>query len=396
MNKNIKLNLDVSVLDEKKEMAKVNEKGTEMIPQQNDNMIIPGSAKKARRKKGLVIGLVIAGMLFTGLVGYGLGRMDNKERPVVQKDKEVSKDVDIIDVTEDDAWEDGIYVFETMDRAQGPNQAVSQSLNEFPTDSVTKEIIDRGYYYELDNVVEDGIFKLELVGATGDTRKPMLLLNIYVDDEKIIANNDKIQVFAYCLGEQAYKTQLAHYGQWDAYGKQSAENPHLYQVTLPSGIWLNDGKPVVFDMTKIRLGSQQTAWQDYVVSLKTIVDIPYGVAFFPVYQIYNSGLEFKTDTRTYRLVWTNLGYYESTLEIHFNPEESNSSSSDSEMRLWYDFINEFILEVNGVEYKVNPSDKGILTYADGEYYSHPGFPGITDDEIESVIVKYGDTAYKIK
>lgn len=396
MNKNIKLNLDVSVLDEKKEMAKVNEKGTEMIPQQNDNMIIPGSAKKARRKKGLVIGLVIAGMLFTGLVGYGLGRMGNKERPVVQKDKEVSKDVDIIDVTEDDAWEDGIYVFETMDRAQGPNQAVSQSLNEFPTDSVTKEIIDRGYYYELDNVVEDGIFKLELVGATGDTRKPMLLLNIYVDDEKIIANNDKIQVFAYCLGEQAYKTQLAHYGQWDAYGKQSAENPHLYQVTLPSGIWLNDGNPVVFDMTKIRLGSQQTAWQEYEVSLKTIVDIPYGLAFFPVYQIYNSGLEFTTDTRTYRLVWTDLGYYESTLEIHFDPEESNSSSSDSEKRLWYDFINDFILEVNGVEYKVNPSDKGILTYADGEYYSHPGFPGITDDEIESVIVKYGDTAYKIK
>jgi len=366
--------------------------------------------KEARKKKILTIGLVIAGMLLSGLGGYGIATYVYRSETVGGKeekgffswnDKEEHQEedtaTDIIDMREDCALEDGVYFFETVDRKQGTNNSVSQRLSEFPTDATTREIIDRGFYYELDNVVEDGIFKLELVGATGDTYSPMLLLNIYVDDEEIVAQNDNMQVFAYCLGEEVYNNQLAYYGQWDAYGKQDENNPHLYHVTLPSGIWLNDGTPVVFDMTRIRLGSQQSEWREYDVDLKTTVNIPYGVAFFPCWVIENSGLEFKTDTRTYELCRTNLGFYSTSLEFHFDiEEESDKSSGESEIRQWYRFINEVILEVNGVEYKVDSGIKGTINTSGDYYYSHPKFPGITDDEIESVIVKYRDTAYRIK
>lgn len=391
MNKNLEFSRDVSIL----------------------------GAKRAKRKKIFTIGLVIVGMLLSGLGGYGIASyvyrsesVGGKEQQAVQKDKEDKgafewKDKEdeqeegqvtgIIDMRGDCALEDGVYVFETIDRTQGQNKVVSERLSQFPTDDVTREIIDRGFYYELDNVVEDGIFKLELVGATGDTYKPMMLLNIYVDDEEIVAQNDKIQVYANCLGEGVYENQLAHYGQWDAYGEQDENNPHLYHVTLPSGIWLEDGAPVVFDLTTIRLGSQKSAWQEYEVNLKTTVNIPYGIAFFPCWVIENSGLEFKTDTRTYKLYWTNLGFYNSSLEVHFDlKDESGKNSGGSELRQWYRFINDVILEVNGVEYRVDPGNKGNINTSGTYYYSHPYFPGIKDDKIESVIVKYGDIAYRIK
>lgn len=376
----------------------------------NTITIIPGSAKRAKKKKVLTIGLVIAGMLLSGLGGYGIATYAHRNESAGGKEekgffnwnakeelREENINAEVIDMREDGALEEGVYFFETVDRTQGTNKSVSQRMSLFPTDAATGEIINRGFYYELDNVVEDGIFKLELVGATGDTYKPVLLLNIYVEDEEIVAQNDNIQVFAYCLGEEAYENRLAQYGQWDAYGKQDENDPHLYHVTLPAGIWLSDGNPVVFDMTKIRLGSQMGAWQEYEVNLKTTVNIPYGVAFFPCWIAENLGLEFKTDTRTYKLYRTNLGYYESSLEFHFDlEEESGKSSGESEKRQWYRFINDVILEVNGVEYRVNPSDKGIINTSGTYYYSYPYFPGITDDEINSVIVKYGDTAYRIK
>lgn len=413
MNKKVKLNLDVSISEEKKEMAVAENAKSEVVPEKSENVIIPGSAKKARRKKMFTIGLVIVGMLLSGLSGYGIasyvhGReVTNKEEKGLlgwsdKEDKYEEVDSEgIIDARQDSALEDGIYEYETIDRAQGPQESVTTRIDQFPTDETTRAIIDRGFYYELDTVLQDDIFKLELVGTTGDMYKPVMLLNIYVNDEEIVAQNDKIEVYAYCLGEEAYENEIGHYGQWNAYGEQDPENPHLYHVTLPAGIWLSSGGSVVFDMTTIRLGSQMSPWKTYDVSLKTKLNIPYTQAYFPCWVIDNTGLEFETEAKTYKLYCTNLGYYESSLLFHYDIEDKpGTNNGESNLRQWYRFINEVILEVNGVEYRVDPGNKGYINMSENSdeefYYVYPVFPGITDDEINSVIVKYGETAYRIK
>ncbi len=411
MNKNVKFSMDVSIAEEKREMAAEEAARTEVVPESPLNTIIPGSAKRARKKRLFTIGLVIVGMLLSGLGGYGMacyihGNEGKEDRGLFGgNDKEDEyREVDsdgIIDARQDSALEDGIYEYETIDRAQGPQEKVNARIDQFPTDETTRAIIDRGFYYELDTVLEDGIFKMELVGTTGDMYNPVMLLNIYVDDEEIVAQNDKIEVYAYCLGVEAYENNIADYGQWNAYGEQDAENPHLYHVTLPSGIWLSGGTPVIFDMTTIRLGSQMSPWKSYDVSMKTRLMIPYTTAYFPCWIIDNTGLPFETDTKTYELHRTNLGYYESSLLFQYDYEdESETNSGESDLRQWYRFINEVILEVNGVEYRVDPGNKGYINmWEDGGevyYYVYSGFSGITDAEIESVIVKYKDTAYRLR
>lgn len=420
MGKKVKFNLDFVISDEKKEVAlrgtentelATNEsENTDLIASNNRSIIIPGSAKRKRRRKVFTIGLVIVGMLLAGFVGYGLAMrsIDEKDIESIEDNRQEIISEDIVpeeSVPKEVVSEDMVYDSTPVVQNKGPKGEMSERLANFPVeDEIVKKIMNRGYYYELDHVAEDGIFKMELVAATGESYTPIILLNIHVDDEELIAKYDRIEAYAYCLDQPTYDNNIRSYSQWNAYGVQDEVDPHVYHVTFPVGIFLSTSiEPVIFDMTKIRFMSEPVGGTEYDVSLKQTLNIPYNVAvkaFYPGYEIPNTSYKFMSDTITYELSWIDIGYYSSSLEFSYDVEESLGDAPNylNDYRQYYKFIEEVILEINGVEYRVDSrSNPTIMKTEDKkELYVWAPFPGVLEDEIKSMIVKYRDTEYKIR
>ena len=410
MGKKVKFNLDFVISDDKKELALKETENTELVASNNGNTIIPRGTKRKRRKKLFTIGLVVVGMVIVFLGGYALGNQGKDVKPmeiVVDNRVEVVPEESVPEkvIPEESVAEDVIYDSTPVEQKQDPKGEMSERLANFPVeDEIVRMIMKRGYYYELDNVVEDGIFKMELVAATGESYTPMMLLNIHVDDEELIAKYDKIEVYAYCLDQPTYNNDIRSYSQWNAYGVQDEEDPHVYHVTFPAGIFLSTSiDPVVFDMTKIRMVSESASETEYDVSLKQTLNIPYNVAvtaFYPGYEIPNTSYKFTSDTITYDLSWIEIGYYSSSLEFSYDVEESLGEAPNylNDYRQYYKFIEEVILEINGVEYRVDSSLSSTINKTEDkkEFYVWAPFPGVVEDEIKSLVVKYRDTEYRIR
>lgn len=71
-------------------------------------------------------------------------------------------------------------------------------------DETTAQIVEEGCLYEVGKTASDGIFQTNFIAVTGDEQTPKLLLDIYVNDDTIAAENDIIGVCAYTLGVQQY------------------------------------------------------------------------------------------------------------------------------------------------------------------------------------------------
>lgn len=410
MGKKVKFNLDFVISDDKKEPALKETENTELVASNNGNTIIPRGTKRKRRKKLFTIGLVVVGMVIVFLGGYALGNQGKDVKPmeiVVDNRVEVVPEESVPEkvIPEESVAEDVIYDSTPVVQKQDPKGEMSERLANFPVeDEIVRKIMKRGYYYELDHVAEDGIFKMELVAATGESYTPVMLLNIHVEDEELIAKYDKIEVYAYCLDQSTYNNDIRSYSQWNAYGVQDEVDPHVYHVTFPAGIFLSTSiEPVVFDMTKIRMVSESAGETEYDVSLKQTLNIPYNVAitaFYPGYEIPNTSYKFTSDTITYDLSWIEIGYYSSSLEFSYDVEESLGEAPNylNDYRQYYKFIEEVILEINGVEYRVDSSLSSTINKTEDkkEFYVWAPFPGVVEDEIKSLVVKYRDTAYRIK
>lgn len=274
-------------------------------------------------------------------------------------------------------------------------------------DEKTAIIVDKGYYDEVNMIGEDERFQVNIVGVTGDVQSPIIVFDIRVKDEKIYAGNDKIQIEAYCLGKEQYEYELVGYATNEAYGVRDAEDESLYHVSFPGNIWLTNGGTTIIDVCRISLGTQTTIWKDYEVDLQYELQVPVDV-FYSTEHIYHDGLEFAYNGYTYRLYHVIIGYYQTEVIFRYDCEERSSETVSpglgvgrSELRDWYDFINELVLEIDGVEYKVTTENKGYPWYendpGEGEYYHvHPIFPGIEHERIESVIIRCGDIEYKLK
>lgn len=432
MGKKVRFSFDLVISDEKKEVAVKESENTEIVSPNTGDVIVPGSARRAKRKKRFTIGLIMVGILLLGLGTYGIIRQGTADKvikeppkyevqepqvqepqvqePQVQEpEKDKDTTVEVVDTPVEGLLDNEmIELSDLVDGENSPCEDLSERLNQFPTYPETRSIMESGYYYELDNVVEDGIFKLEFVAATGFENNPMLLLNVYINDDEIVAQNDKIEVFAYCLDQETYDKEMNDnsiegYGQWNAYGVQDKNDPHLYRVTLPSGSFLAGGTWVVFDMTTIRIGSKETEWKEYKVSLKEMIKVPYHIAFYPSLGISTDGLEFKSDTKTYKLYWTQIAYDLTDLVFFYDFDDVyyDEKVVGSDWEQFNTFIKEVILEVNGVEYRVNPDARPYINMTEDRdnlyYYVYAEFPGIKDVVgIKEVIVKYRDVEYRLR
>mgnify|MGYP003289063637 CR=1 FL=1 len=271
-------------------------------------------------------------------------------------------------------------------------------------DEKTAEIVDMGYYAEINEKLEDDLFEVRILGVSGDTENPMLALDIYVKDTELVKNRDKIHIEAYSLGKEQYENELVNYGTWEAYGERDAEIENLYHINLRTG-WLATGKEVVFEIIKIQLGGQKIAWESFDVSLKQILQVDTS-EFYPVEQAYMDFKPFECGDRTYDLVWVLCGYYNTEVIFrNMNPEQRTSEQASNieptwdEIAAWNEFIKDVVLVVDGVEYKAKTGETAQPWYEKSEggfYHMHPMFPGFDYSTVTSVEVRWKDTVYKVK
>jgi len=288
--------------------------------------------------------------------------------------------------------------------ATGQLSEVSNWFRNLFQDEKTAEIVDKGYYAEIDETIQDDLFEVQIIGVSGDTENPMLALDIYVKDTELVKEKDKIHIEAYSLGREQYENELSNYGTWEAYGVKDEEIENLYHINMRTG-WIATGKEVVFEIIKIRLGGQKVAWESFDVSLKQILQVD-PTEFYPVEQIYLDFLPFECGDRTYDLIWVLCGYYNTEVIFrNMNPEERTGASANSidstweEKAAWNEFIKDVVLVVDGVEYKAKPGETAQPWYEKsegGHYHMHPMFPGFDYSTVTSIEVRWKDTVYKVK
>lgn len=275
-------------------------------------------------------------------------------------------------------------------------------------DEKTAEIIDAGYYKTMDIVKEDENFEVHIIGVSGDTNNTQVALDIYVKDPELIKNRDRIYLEAYCMSEEEYENNRDYYGAWEADGVRDEEIENLYHVKLRTGLWISNGEKSVLEIVKIRMGSDGFPWVTKNVNLKYNLQVDRNT-FYQMKQHVADFIPFKYKDTTYSLIYVMSGYYYTELIFRNldakqpTEEEFNTyMCTKEEYEAWKEFIQQVILVVDGVEYKVNPGEEHFPcyeenTYGDGTYtHMHPTFPAFIYDDAESVEVRCGDTVYKVK
>lgn len=128
---------------------------------------------------------------------------------------------------------------------------------------VTKEIIDEGYLYDINQSQTDGIFSVDLIGVTGDAQTPKLAMDIYINDDELAAAHDEIRLMVYILGTHQYENELDLYSPWEGYAKRDEENPNLYHTVITGPpVWMCNGEEVVVDVWQIVMDADAEIWDD--------------------------------------------------------------------------------------------------------------------------------------
>lgn len=278
-------------------------------------------------------------------------------------------------------------------------------------DETTAEIVDEGYLYEVHQVEEEDIFKIELVAVTGDAATPKLVFDIYVNDEKVVKNNDQIRMLAYILGEEQYENELEKYGPWEAYGEKDEEVENLYHMSMTGPpVWMTSGEPVVVDIWQINVDLQNDIWTTFETNMVYRFTPPADV-YHPVSYEYYEDIKFSYGGIDYYLNNATFGPYRSDLGFQYDFVGTTLSGDETDYAVleeklhanWLEFVDTLVLVVDGKEFKVDPNDKGY-TWCDvkGENLKKnrcgitPVFPSVNYEKAESVILKAGDTSYTLK
>ncbi len=275
-------------------------------------------------------------------------------------------------------------------------------------DEKTAEIIDAGYYETMDMMAEDETFEVHIIGVSGDTNNAHVAMEIFVKDDALVHNRDKIYLEAYCMSTYEYEHNLDNYAPWDTVGYQDENNENLYHVNLRTGLWIADGSQCVLEIIKIRLGGDGLPWRTRNVSLKYTLKADTN-SFYQMEQHFADFIPFEYKGRTYSLIYVISGYYYTELIFRdMNAEKPTEDEmysygcTEEESEAWKEFIKQVVLVVDGVEYRVNPGGEHFPcyeenTYGDGTYtHMHPYFPAFIYDDATSVEVRCGDTVYKVK
>lgn len=276
-------------------------------------------------------------------------------------------------------------------------------------DETTAEIVEQGYLYEVGQTQTEDIFQVNLVAVTGDAETPQLVFDVYVNDEELVANNDRIRVLAYTLGVEQYENELEQYGPCEAYGEKDEEIDNLYHVSMTGApAWMTTGEPVVVDVCQINFDLDNEIWTTYEVNMEYRFTPPSDI-YYPVSDVYYEDIRFSYGGVDYNLHSGMYGPYRSELIFHCDYAalaENRTDYTELEGELqanWLEFVETVTLVVDGVEYKVDEIEKGyIWCDFNGEVFDKnhgsvcPYFPSIDYEKATSIVLRAGGKSYTLK
>ncbi len=306
---------------------------------------------------------------------------------------------------------------------------ISDMLRNVHQDETSAQLVEEGYVFEVKDIKQDGIFKLDFLGVTGDRRTPKLLFEVWVDDEKLAAENETIELCVYTLGVYEFENELDRFGTFEGIGTKDEEIPNLYHVSITGApAWMCYGEPFVVCASQINTsidGGKNKVSHD--ISMRWDLTIPIS-NFHPVKQVTCTGMKYTYNDIDYWLMEARFGEYTTELSFYYEfvgselvGDKTQFSQADGTLHNnWTAFIKEAVLIVDGTEYKVN---EGGIYYADCDedgtrfrralssagYLHRAGvkgvpnlcavaceFPHVDYHAANSIELKVGETIYKVK
>lgn len=300
-------------------------------------------------------------------------------------------------------------------------------------DETTAEIVGQGHFYEINKVLEDDNFKVELVTVTGDRNNPRIVFDVYLKDEAMAAANDRIFVNAYILGEDAYNNHLENYANNGAYGIKDANVDNLYHVNMETAPgWITSGNEVIIDVCSIFTDidpaeeSDLSYWVFYREEMEEMFEAPdftiYDTnfvyretvpedAFAWVISRKYHDVVFSSKKRDYSLESIDYGYYRMDMVFSFDyPEGTAPANEDAKFTTerilqgdWVVLSSNMYLIVDGEEYKLTEGNIGLVNWdyegrngVANRCYIYASLPNVDYYEAESIILKVGDVSYDLK
>lgn len=280
-------------------------------------------------------------------------------------------------------------------------------------DETSAELAEQGHFYEADETLTDGLFRVDFIGVTGDDRTAKMFFDIYVDESVDVTGKDEMRVWISTYGKKEENGEWTKYGPHVAYGTKDAENDHLYHVTRMDGtVRMENGTPMRVQVEQIEFNAETEFVERYDTKIEFSMDVP-EEALTPAVFNYYDGLMFEHETNDYFLNYVTFGVYRTDLNIVFDYDgESLEGCYTDSFHLgellqepWRQFISEVTLVADGTEYKVEESDEGygVIWYdVEGEAgivnrcYVNPQFPAIDYENAKEILIKWNDVVYVLK
>lgn len=285
-------------------------------------------------------------------------------------------------------------------------------------DEVTPEIIDEGYLYEVGLTEEEDIFKVDFVAVSGDDKTPVLLFDVYVNDEELAAANDNLRMLAYTLGVDEYENQLDEYGPNEAYGEKDAEIPNLYHVSMVGApVWMCSGEPVVVCVSQLNFGLENEIWNTYEVCMEYRFTPP-ATSYHPTTTKYYDGQDVVLENDFYgdniiRYSLERIEYGPYRADVYFKLDTPVVDTGDvfdpyeTLLKEWKYLLPNVKLVVDDVEYSVEITDENIgftcldedgdeMFSAGDNYGVWASFPSIDYGNVTCIQLKCGDDVFTLK
>ncbi len=278
-------------------------------------------------------------------------------------------------------------------------------------DDTTADIVDKGYLYEVHQTQTKDIFTVELVAITGDAETPVIVFDVYVNDKKLAAENDRIRMLAYTLGVEQFEHELEKYGPNEAYGVKDEEIDNLYHFSMVGApVWMTRGEEFVVSICQINLDIDEDIWTTYEPNIEYRLTVPQEL-FHPVDYGYYEQVSFTYEGTQYHLSKVESGPYRTQISFWYDLSEEENKSVEADHMAeelnqnvkWAEVVKTLTLVVDGVEYKPNPEKFGYV-WLDEEAeagtknrcYVHPEFDSIDYDGASEVYLKAGEMILYIK
>ena len=300
-------------------------------------------------------------------------------------------------------------------------------------DYTSSSLVQQGYFYEIGHFMEDNDYKAELIAVTGDVNDPRLLVDFYIKDEKVAAENERIFLNVYILGKEAYFQDRSTYSACGAYGVKDDEVNNLYHVNIECPpAWIATGEEVVIAVSTVYTDlapdeTEDLSYWSFVSEDMAELGIAPNFTINEMNFYYSTTIPKETfahvTTRRYHNVVFNNGKYDYKLDkveyghynlnMTFKFEYEDGTASDYannkasvEERLflnWKNLATEMTLIVDGETYASEERNIGLINWDfEGNYgppnycYARIVFPDVDYHNAESIILQVGDISYDLK